>query len=129
MGSGDNLPQTANEPEKLCAHLVYPYLLSDLVIDRPDQVWATDITFIPLQRGWVYVAAVMDWFSRYVLAWEMSITLDSSFCVDALKSALGLGTPEIFNSDQGSQFTSEAFTGCAEGRRREDQHGRCETGV
>ncbi len=97
------------------AHLVYPYLLSDLVIDRPDQVWATDITFIPLQRGWVYVAAVMDWFSRYVLAWEMSITLDSSFCVDALKSALGLGTPEIFNSDQGSQFTSEAFTGVLKG--------------
>ena len=93
------------------ANPVYPYLLKGLAIDRPDQVWATDITYIPLQRGWVYVAAVMDWFSRYVLAWEMSITLDSSFCVDALKRALGLGTPEIFNSDQGSQFTSEAFTG------------------
>jgi len=97
------------------AHLVYPYLLKDLVIDRPDQVWATDITYIPLQRGWVYVAAVMDWFSRYVLAWEMSITLEGSFCIDALKSALGLGTPEIFNSDQGSQFTSEAFTGVLKG--------------
>jgi putative transposase len=93
------------------ANPVYPYLLKGLTIDRPDQVWATDITYIPLQRGWVYVAAVMDWFSRYVLAWEMSITLDSSFCVDALKTALGMGTPEIFNSDQGSQFTSEAFTG------------------
>ena len=97
------------------AHPVYPYLLKDLVINRPDQVWATDITYIPLQRGWVYVAAVMDWFSRYVLAWEMSITLDSSFCVDALKSALGLGVLEIFNSDQGSQFTSEAFTGVLKG--------------
>jgi putative transposase len=93
------------------AHLVYPYLLNDLVIDRPDQVWATDITYVPLQRGWVYGVAVMDWFSRYVLAWEMSITLDSSFCVDALRSALGLGLPEIFNSNQGSPFTSEAFTG------------------
>jgi putative transposase len=90
---------------------VYPYLLKDLVIDRADQVWATDITYIPLKRGWVYVAAVMDWFSRYVLSWEMSITLDSSFCVDAVKRALGLGVPEIFNSDQGSQFTSEAFVG------------------
>jgi putative transposase len=93
------------------ANPTYPYLLKGLAIDRPNQVWATDITYIALQRGWVYVTAVMDWFSRYVLAWEMSITLDSSFCVDALKSALGLGTPEIFNSDQGSQFTSEAFTG------------------
>lgn len=93
------------------ANPVYPYLLKGLSIDRPDQVWATDITYIPLQRGWVYVAAVMDWCSRYVLSWEMSITLDSSFCVEALKRALGLGVPEIFNSDQGSQFTSEAFTG------------------
>jgi putative transposase len=89
--------------------LEYPYLLKGLLIDRPDQVWATDITYIPLQRGWVYVAAVMDWFSRYVLSWEMSNTLDSSFCVEALKKAMSLGTPEIFNSDQGSQFTGEAF--------------------
>jgi putative transposase len=94
--------------------LQYPYLLKGLLIDRPDQVWATDITYIPLQRGWVYVAAVMDWFSRYVLAWEMSNTLDSSFCVEALKKAMALGTPEIFNSDQGSQFTSEAFAGVLE---------------
>ncbi len=93
------------------ANPVYPYLLKGLVIDRPDQVWATDITYIPLQRGWAYLAAVMDWFSRYVLSWEMSITLDSSFCVEALEAGLGLGVPEIFNSDQGSQFTSEAFTG------------------
>jgi putative transposase len=87
--------------------LQYPYLLKGLLIDRPDQVWATDITYIPLQRGWVYVAAVMDWFSRCVLAWEISNTLDSAFCVEAVKKALSLGTPEIFNSDQGSQFTSE----------------------
>lgn len=93
------------------ANPVYPYLLKGLKIDHPDQVWATDITYIPMQRGWVYVAAVMDWFSRYVLSFELSITLDNSFCVEALKSALGLGTPQIFNSDQGSQFTSEAFTG------------------
>jgi len=93
------------------AHRVYPYLLKDLTIDQPDQVWATDITYIPMRRGWVYLVAIMDWFSRYVLAWEVSTTLDASFCVDALKRALSLGTPEIFNSDQGSQFTSEAFTG------------------
>jgi putative transposase len=93
------------------ANPVYPYLLKGMKIDHPDQVWATDITYVPLSRGWVYVAAVMDWFSRYVLSWELSITLDSSFCVDALKRALGLGVPEIFNSDQGSQFSSVWFTG------------------
>ena len=89
---------------------MYPYLLKGLTIDHPDQVWATDITYIPLRRGWAYVVAVMDWYSRYVLSWEMSITLDSSFCVSALERALELGVPEIFNSDQGSQFTSAAFT-------------------
>lgn len=89
---------------------VYPYLLKNLLIDRTDQVWATDITYVPLSRGWVYLVAVMDWFSRYVLSWELSITLEGSFCVEALKRALGLGVPEIFNSDQGSQFTSESFT-------------------
>lgn len=97
------------------AHPVYPYLLNGMTIDRADQVWATDITYIGLTRGWVYLVAIMDWFSRYVLAWEMSITLDSSFCVDALKEALSLGMPEIFNSDQGSQFTGEAFTGVLKG--------------
>lgn len=94
---------------------IYPYLLKGLIIDRPDQVWATDITYIPLGHGWVYVAAVMDWFSRYVLSWEWSITLDNAFCVESLERALSLGTPEIFNSDQGSQFTSAAFTGVLEG--------------
>ena len=80
---------------------VYPYLLRDVVIDRRDQVWSTDITYIPLQRGWVYLAAVMDWFSRFVLSWEVSITMDASFCVGALERALGLGPrkPDIFNSD------------------------------
>ena len=92
------------------AHRVYPYLLKDLVIDRPDQVWATDITYLPMRRGWLYLVTVMDWFSRYVLAWELSPTLDASFCVQSLERALSMGTPEIFNSDQGSQFTSEAFT-------------------
>jgi putative transposase len=90
---------------------VYPYLLKALVIDRPDQVWCTDITYIPLRRGWLYLVAVMDWFSRYVLAWELSVTLDAGFCVEALTRALQLGTPGICNSDQGSQFTSHAFTG------------------
>jgi len=92
------------------AHRVYPYLLRDLTIDRPDHVWCTDITYIPMHRGWLYLVAVMDWFSRYVLSWELSTTLDASFCVSALERALSLGTPEIFNTDQGSQFTSEAFT-------------------
>jgi putative transposase len=92
---------------------VYPYLLKGLVIDRSNQVWCTDITYIPMERGWVYLVAVMDWFSRYVLSWEVSVTLDASFCVWAVERALlaTQGVPEIFNSDQGSQFTSEAFTG------------------
>lgn len=97
------------------ANPVYPYLLKGLVIDRPDQVWATDITYIPLTRGWVYLVAVMDWFSRYVLSWEMSMTLEGEFCVKALKRALGLGVPEIFNSDQGTQFTSASFTSVLKG--------------
>ena len=89
---------------------VYPYLLKDLTIDRPDHVWCTDITYVPMHRGWVYLVAIMDWFSRYVLAWEVSVTLDAWFCVEALKRALSMGTPEVFNSDQGSQFTSRTFT-------------------
>ena len=102
---------TQRNPE----HKVYPYLLRDVSIERPDQVWCTDITYIPMHRGWVYLVAIMDWFSRYVLAWEVSVTLDSSFCISALERALALGTPEIFNSDQGSQFTSRAFTGVLAG--------------
>lgn len=92
-------------------HKVYPYLLRDLTISRPDQVWCADITYIPMLRGFLYLVAVMDWFSRYVLAWELSNTLESMFCVSALERALAASCPGIFNSDQGSQFTAEAFTG------------------
>jgi putative transposase len=93
------------------AHKIYPYLLRDLVIDRPNQVWSTDITYIPMARGFVYLVAVMDWYSRKVLSWRLSNTLDASFCVDALNAAIETyGVPEIFNTDQGSQFTSEEFT-------------------
>jgi putative transposase len=93
------------------AHKVYPYLLRNLTIDHPNQVWATDITYIPMARGFVYLVAIMDWYSRCVLSWRLSNTLDTSFCVDALNEAIELyGTPEIFNTDQGSQFTSEEFT-------------------
>ena len=88
----------------------YPYLLRGMAITRPDQVWAADITYIPMARGFLYLVVVMDWHSRCVLAWRLSNTLDSAFCVDALEEALSKGTPEIFNTDQGSQFTAEAFT-------------------
>jgi putative transposase len=94
------------------AHKVYPYLLRGLVINRPNQVWATDITYIPMARGFVYLVAIMDWYSRRVLSWRVSNTLDTSFCIDALSEAIETyGAPEIFNTDQGSQFTSEEFTG------------------
>ena len=93
-------------------HKIYPYLLRGIAITRPNQVWATDISYIPMARGFVYLAAVIDWFSRRVLSWRLSITMDTSFCIEALDEALRLhGKPEIFNTDQGSQFTSEAFTG------------------
>ena len=93
------------------AHKVYPYLLRGLVIDRPNQVWATDVTYIPMARGFVYLVAVMDWYSRRVLSWRVSNTLETRFCIDALNEAIDRhGAPEIFNTDQGSQFTSEDFT-------------------
>ena len=93
------------------AHKVYPYLLRNLVIDRANQVWATDITYIPMARGFVYLVAVMDWYSRRVLSWRVSNTLDTSFCIEALEEAIeNHGAPEIFNTDQGSQFTSKEFT-------------------
>ena len=93
-------------------HKIFPYLLRKLVIDRPNQVWAMDITYIPMARGFVYLAAVVDWFSRRVLAWRLSITLETEFCIDAVREAMAChGKPEIFNTDQGSQFTSAAFTG------------------
>ncbi len=92
-------------------HKIYPYLLRNLVIDHPNQVWATDITYIPMAKGFVYLVAIMDWYSRRVLSWRLSNTMDSDFCVDALEEALGrYGNPDIFNTDQGAQFTSEAFT-------------------
>jgi len=92
-------------------HKIYPYLLSGMEITRPNQVWATDITYIPMARGFLYLVAIMDWYSRYVLSWRLSNTLDASFCVEALEEALGKGRPDIFNTDQGAQFTGEAFTG------------------
>ena len=93
-------------------HKIWPYLLRDLTIDRPDQVWCSDITYIPMRRGFLYLIAVMDWASRRVLAWRLSNTMDGSFCVAALEDALArYGRPDIFNTDQGSQFTSPRFTG------------------
>ena len=91
-------------------HQVYPYLLNDVCVDRPNQVWATDITYIRLRHGFAYLVVVMDWYSRAVLSWRLSNTMDVSFCCEALDEALArYGSPEIFNSDQGAQFTSEAF--------------------
>ena len=93
-------------------HPIYPYLLRTLKVERPNQVWAMDITYIPMAKGFVYLAAVIDWFSRRVLSWRVSISMETSFCLDAVEEALHRhGAPEIFNTDQGSQFTSEAFTG------------------
>lgn len=92
-------------------HKIYPYLLRGLPIVRPGQVWATDITYIPMAKGFVYLVAIVDWFSRKVLSWRLSITMEADFCVEALEEALArYGNPEIFNTDQGSQFTSMAFT-------------------
>jgi len=92
-------------------HKIYPYLLGDLRITRPNQVWAADITYIPMAHGFLYLIAIIDWYSRYVLSWRLSNTLDADFCIEALEEALTKGKPDIFNTDQGSQFTSEAFTG------------------
>ena len=91
-------------------HKVYPYLLRNLAITRPNQVWSADITYIPMLHGFMYLSAIIDWYSRYVLAWQLSNTLDGLFCLDALDLALALGQPEIFNTDQGAQFTALAFT-------------------
>jgi putative transposase len=102
--------QRTSQPGK--GHKIYPYLLRDLAIERPNQVWATDICYIPMAKGFMYLVAIMDWHSRRVLSWRVSNTLDTDFCIEALEEALRrFGTPEIFNTDQGSQFTSEAFTG------------------
>lgn len=101
-----------NTSRKHPGHAVYPYLLRHLAVTQPNQVWAMDITYIPMARGFVYLAAVMDWCSRRVLAWRVSISMDTDFCLEAVEEAIeSYGTPEIFNTDQGSQFTSAAFTG------------------
>ena len=92
-------------------HRVYPYLLRGVRIERPNQVWSTDVTYIRLRQGFAYLVAVMDWFSRYVLSWRLSISLEVGFCLEALEGALAKGRPGIFNSDQGSQFTSGEYTG------------------
>ncbi len=91
-------------------HKIYPYLLRDVELRQSNQVWSADITYVPMQRGFMYLVAVLDWFSRYVLAWQLSNTLDGSFCLDALQQALRLGTPTVFNTDQGVQFTASNFT-------------------
>ena len=109
-------------------HAVYPYLLGDLTIDRPNQVWCADITYIPMAAGFLYLVAVMDWASRHVLAWRLSNTMDGDFCIEALEAALRTATPGIFNTDQGAQFTSTAFTGrvlAAGARCSMDGRGRC----
>ena len=92
-------------------HRVYPYLLKGVTVSRPNQVWSTDITYIRLAKGYVYLTAILDWFSRYVVSWAVSVTLDTAFCLEALEAALRCGKPEIFNTDQGAQFTSTDFTG------------------
>jgi len=92
-------------------HKVYPYLLKGVTVDRPDQAWATDISYVRLAHGFVYLVAILDWYSRYVVSWELSTTLDTGFCLEALGKALRISKPEIFNTDQGPQFTSVDFTG------------------
>src|ERR687895_37788 len=99
------------------SHKIYPYLLRDLAIIHPHQVWSTDITYIPMPQGFLYLVAIMDWYSRCVLSWQLSNTLEVDFCIEVLEEALRNGQPEIFNTDQGAQFTSQAFTGLLE------QHG------
>jgi len=99
-----------NSSKRHPEHKIYPYLLRDVVVDRVNQVWSADITYIRLMAGFMYLVAILDWFSRYVLSWSLSNSLDSLFCVEALEQALRLGKPQVFNADQGSQFTSEDFT-------------------
>jgi putative transposase len=100
-------PQTTKPGKE---HTIYPYLLRHLEITQVNQVWSSDITYIPMPKGFMYLVAVMDWYSRYVLAWRLSNTLDGTFCLQALQQALEWGTPQIFNTDQGAQFTAQAFT-------------------
>jgi putative transposase len=122
-------PQPPSTSKPSPEHPVYPYLLRNLPITRVNQVWAADITYIPMAHGFLYLVAIMDWYSRHVLSWRLSNTLESSFCVDALEAALSrYGKPEIFNTDQGSQFTAEAFTSVLREREIQismDGKGRC----
>jgi putative transposase len=107
---------------------IYPYLLRGVRIERPDQVWSTDITYVPLTSGFMYLAATIDWYSRYVICWRLSNTLDGSFCLDMLEEALSKGRPEVFNTDQGVQFTARAWTGRLESAGvavSMDGRGRC----
>lgn len=97
--------------QPVAGHRIYPYLLRGVAVKQINQVWSTDITYIRLAGGFIYLAAVLDWYSRYVLSWAVSVTLDARFCLEALEQALAGGQPEVFNTDQGSQFTSQAFTG------------------
>jgi putative transposase len=109
-------------------HTIYPYLLEGVEVTRINQVWSTDITYIRMAQGFLYLVAVMDWFSRFVLSWALSLTMELDFCLEALKRALRRGRPEIFNSDQGSQFTSDKFTGLLKARGiavSMDGRGRC----
>lgn len=109
-------------------HRIYPYLLRDVQIAQPNHVWSTDITYIPMRGGFLYLVAIMDWFSRFVLSWELSNTLDTAFCIAALEQALRSGKPHIFNSDQGAQFTSGEFTAALHNRAvliSMDGRGRC----
>jgi putative transposase len=101
-----------NTSKPAAGHKIYPYLLRGVTVDRPDQAWAMDFTYVPMARGFVYLAAVVDWYSRRVLAWRLSITMEAAFCVEALEEALAChGKPDVFNTDQGSQFTGQDFTG------------------
>ena len=114
-------------------HKIYPYLLRDRTIDQPNQVWSADITYIPMRRGFLYLVAIIDWSTRRVLSWRLSNTLTAGFCVEALGEALGrFGRPDVFNTDQGSQFTSEAFTRVLLDHRIEismDGRGRCHDNI
>ena len=111
MGIRAIYPGSKNTSKPNKAHRIYPYLLRDIEITRSNQVWCTDITYLPMDRGFAYLVAVMDWYSRKVLSWRVSNVMDTDFCIEALEEAINrYGTPEIFNTDQGSQFTSDAFT-------------------
>jgi putative transposase len=108
------IPASQRGSQRRPQHRIYPYLLRGVTVQRVNQVWSADITYIRLQPGFVYLVAVMDWFSRYVLSWALSVTIDGQFCCEALQQALRQNQPEIFNTDQGAQFTSKDFTGLLE---------------